>query len=276
MPERTMQPPMLDAVDLDLKLKPYQHFTLDNGVPVYAIDAGEQEVLMVEFVFYAGNWYEEKNIVAATTNYLLKNGTTNKTAYQINEHFEYYGAYLNRACYNETASVTLHSLTKHLPELLPVVAELFTESIFPEKELMIYKQNQKQKLEVNLKKSDFVGNRIIDELLYGLHHPYGKYTSIEEYDALQQNEAIDFYKKFYTNGKCILFVAGKLPEDIEQQLNKNFGSLPFNKEALPGIDHIVKPAAVKHHNLINDSNGVQAAIRIARPFPNRHHPDFMK
>jgi zinc protease len=276
MIDRKVQPPIVDAVELDLKLKPYKYFTLDNGVPVYAINAGEEEVLMVEWVFYAGNWYEEKNIVAATTNYLLRNGTTNKTAYQINEHFEYYGAYLNRACYNETASVTLHSLTKHLPELLPVVAELFTESIFPEKELMIYKQNQKQKLKVNLKKSDFVGNRIIDELLYGLHHPYGKYTSIEEYDALQQNEAIDFYKKFYTNGKCILFVAGKLPEDIQQQLNKNFGTLPFNKETLPAVEHIAKQATAKRHNLINDPNGVQAAIRIATPFPNRHHPDFIK
>ena len=72
MIDRKVQPPMLDAVELDLKLKPYQYFTLDNGIPVYAINAGEQEVLMVEWVFYAGNWFEEKNIVAATTNYLLK------------------------------------------------------------------------------------------------------------------------------------------------------------------------------------------------------------
>ena len=27
---------------------------------------------------------------------------------------------------------------------------------------------------------------------------------------------------------------------------------------------------------MNDAAGVQAAIRIARPFPNRHHPDFAK
>src|SRR4051812_41140168 len=138
MIDRKVQPPMLDAVEFDLKLKPYRYFTLDNGVPVYAIDAGEQEVLMVECVFYGGNWFEEKNIIAATSNYLLKNGTKSKTAYAINDHFEYYGAYLNRNCYNETASVSLHCLTKHLDMLLPVVAELLTESIFPEEELAIY------------------------------------------------------------------------------------------------------------------------------------------
>jgi len=32
----------------------------------------------------------------------------------------------------------------------------------------------------------------------------------------------------------------------------------------------------KKHRISNDPDGVQGSIRIARPFPNRHHPDFMK
>ena len=67
----------------------------------------------------------------------LKNGTSTKTAFQINEHFEYYGSYLNRACHNETATITLHCLSKHLNELLPVIREMITDSIFPEEELEI-------------------------------------------------------------------------------------------------------------------------------------------
>src|SRR5436853_1869237 len=130
--ERKKAPPIIDAVEMMLQLKPYEHFTLDNGVPVYSIDAGAQEVLMVEWVFHAGNWYEDRNIVAATTNFMLKNGTKQKNAFAINEHFEFHGAYLNRSCYNETATVTLHCLNRHLPELLPVVTELITESIFSE------------------------------------------------------------------------------------------------------------------------------------------------
>ncbi|MGL6068129.1 MAG: insulinase family protein, partial [Sediminibacterium sp.] len=173
MLNRKIQPPITDAVDFELKLKKCEHYTLNNKVPVYSLDAGIQEVVMIEWVFYAGNWYEQQNIVAATTNFLLKNGTKQKSAYQINEHFEFYGAYLNRSCYNETATITLHCLSKHVGVLLPVVAELITESIFPESELSIYKQNQKQRLEVNLKKCDFIANRLIDEYIYGIYHPYG-------------------------------------------------------------------------------------------------------
>lgn len=276
MINRKSAPEIIDAVNMKLLLKPYDHFTLDNGVPVYSIDAGAQDVLLIEWVFYAGNWYEEKNIVAATTNFLLKNGTQKRKAFAINEHFEFYGAYLNRSCYNETATITLHCLNKHLMQLLPVVAELINECIFPEEELAIYKQNQKQRLEVNLKKCDFIANRLIDEYVYGFHHPYGRYTSTLDYEQLNRPELLEFYKRYYTEGKCLIFVAGKPPADLAQQLNHSFGQLSINSRTLPGINFNTEPAETKKYNIINDADGVQGAIRMARPFFNRHHPDFQK
>jgi zinc protease len=276
MLDRTIAPEIKDPVDFDLHLKPYEKFTLDNGVPVYSINAGSQEVTMIELVFYAGNSYEEQNIVAGTANHLLKNGTSKRTAFEINDHFEYYGAYLNRNCYNETANITLHCLTKHLENVLPVVEELITDAVFPEEELAIYKQNQIQRLKVSLQKCDFVANRFIDEYLYGFNHPYGRYTSIEDFNALEREKIIDFYNKYYRNGKCLIFVAGKLPENIFQLLNSVFGHLPLNKLDVAEKSFAATPATEKKYRIINDEKGVQGAIRIARPFPNRHHPDFIK
>ena len=162
MLNRKITPPIVDAVNFDLHLKPYEKFTLENGVDVYAINAGAEEVMAVEWVFFAGNCFEEQNLVAASANFLLRNGTSKKTAFEINEHFEYFGSYLNRSCQNETASITLHCLTKHIGELLPVVKELITDSTMPQEELAIYQQNMKQRLQVSLKKSDFVAGRLID------------------------------------------------------------------------------------------------------------------
>ncbi len=274
--DRTTVPAIIDAVEFQVTLKPCEQFTLDNGTPVYSIDAGAEEVVMVELVFHAGNWYEEKNIVAATTNHLLKNGTKRQNAFEINEHFEFYGAYLSRACYNETATITLHCLNKHLEVLLPVVTELLTDAIFPEQELAIYRQNQKQRLEVNLKKCDFVANRLIDEYVYGFHHPYGKYTSADDFNNLHQQDLLDYYKQYYTHGKCLVFVAGKLPTNTQSLLNKTLGHLPFNQQHFPLREIIQTPATIKKYNIVNDAESVQAAIRIARPFPTRHHPDFPK
>jgi zinc protease len=274
MLDRKQAPPIVDAVDFSLSLKPYTKFVLKNGVEVYTVDAGAEEVMQLEWVFFAGNWQEEQNLVAATTNFLLRNGTSIKTAFQINEHFEYYGSYMNRACYNETATLTLHTLTKHIGALLPVVKELITDSVLPEEELAIYKQNMKQRLKVSLKKSDFVASRLIDAYLFGEEHPYGKYSRAEDFDAVNREQLVEFYKKYYQQGKLIIFAAGKLPNDLESQLNNHFGDLPNQQNDVPA--RIIQPAEEKKHRLINDKDGVQGSVRIARPFPNRHHPDFLK
>lgn len=279
MPNRKIAPQYYDPIEFDLVLKPYEKYTLDNQTPVYAVHTDTTDVAMVEFVFYAGNWFEKQNMLAATTNFLIKNGTKTKSAFDITEAFEFDGAYLSRACYNETATVTLHCLSKHLPELLPLVAELFTESIFPEEELNIYKQNRKQQLSVNLLKSDFVADRLMDEYLYGFDHPYGKYSRAEDIEAIDQSQLLEFYQQYYTKGNCSIYTAGNLPSNIQELLNKNFGNLPFQineSNTLNGITYKQVSATQKQYEIINDANGIQGAVRIVRPFPSKHHPDFQK
>lgn len=267
-------PPIVDAVNYNLQLKPYEKWVLKNGVEVYCVNAGAEDVMSLEWVFFAGNSWEKQNLIAASTNFLLKNGTSKRSAFQINEHFDYYGSYLNRSCYNETSSISLHTLTRYAGELLPVVRELITDSQMLQEELDIYRQNMKQRLKVNLQKSDFVASRLIDVYLFGEEHAYGKYSRNEDFDALQREQLLDFYKEYYQNGQFIIFAAGKLPSNLEQMLNEQFGDLPMSKKTL--IPQVAKPATEKHFRVTNDPNGVQGSIRMARPFPNRHHPDFTK
>lgn len=271
---RNKPPKIKDAIDLDLKLKPYEKHTLNNGAGVYVIDAGAEDVLQLEWVFHAGNWFEKKNLIAASANFLLKNGTSSKNAFQINEHFEYYGAYLSRSCYNETAAISLHCLSKHLEALLPVVKEMLVDSIFPEEEISIYKQNMKQRLNVNLKKCDFVAGRLIDAYLYGEEHPYGRYTKFEDFDNITREELFNFYKQYYQNGNFVLFAGGKVPSNLFPLLNQYFGDIPCNAVAVADLPS--RPAVEKKYRVANDTQGVQGAIRMGRPFPNRHHPDFVK
>jgi predicted Zn-dependent peptidase len=276
MLNRIESPIIKDAVEFDLQLKPYSKSILDNGVEVFVIDAGAQDVLQIELVFFAGNSYEKANAVAAATNYLLRNGTSTKSAFEINEHFDYYGAYCNRSCFNETAVVSLHTLNKHLPLLLPVMREMITDSTFTQEELEVFCQNSKQKLSVSLQKCDFMANRLIDAYLFGEKHPYGKYTIAADYDALTTDQLKAHFNEYYLNGRCVIFVAGKLPTNIIELLNENFGNCALKPHhTQQHLIHPVQPVEVKKFRIQNDPNGVQGAIRIARPFPDRHHPDFI-
>jgi predicted Zn-dependent peptidase len=272
--DRTHAPYIKDAVDFDIQIKPYQLYTLDNGVKVYAFEGGSQEVMLLDIVFLAGNSYETKNWVAPATNYLLKNGTSTKSAFEVNDAFEFYGAFLNRSCFNETATISLHSLTKHFTKVIPVVSEIIADAVFPENELAIYAKNQIQQLTLNLKKGDFIANRFIDEYLFGIDHPYGKYSTEESYNQLTRDDLVSFYNKYYKEGECIVFMAGKFPSNIESILNQYIGSLPLNSKVIETPAHPIVSATNKKYSVVNDPSSVQGSIRIARHFPNRHHPDF--
>lgn len=274
MLDRSVAPPIVDAVHFDLQLQQYDKYILKNGVELYAINAGTEDVLQIEWVFDAGNWFEKKNLQAAVTNFLLKNGTKNRTAFEINDYFEYYGAYLNRNSGAEVANVTLHCLTKHLDKLLPVVAEIFSNASMPQEEMNIAVKNMKQKLDVNLKKSSFVAGRLIDTYLFGAEHPYGKFSRHEDFDALERADVTGFYINYYLNGAFKIFVAGKLPANIELLFNEYFGGFQNVKKGVG--THVIQPFQEKKHRVINDADGKQGSIRIARPFGNRHHPDFLK
>jgi predicted Zn-dependent peptidase len=165
-------------------------------------------------------------------------------------------------------------LSKHLDVLLPVVRELIADSIFPEEELATYRQNMQQRLQVNLKKCDFVANRLIDTYLYGENHPYGRFTRFEDFDALTKEEIVDFYKQYYKKGKLVVFTAGKLPQNIFDLLDKHFGDLPIEHTSINSI--VATPATEKKYRIINDPQGVQGAVRMGTDFPNRHHPNFVK
>ena len=277
MINRKIAPEIKDATAFDIKLRPYEKVTLDNGIPVYIIKSDEQDTLQLELVFPGGSWYETENLVASATNFLMKNGSGKLSALQINENIDYYGAYLNRTSHHEYATYTLHCLTKHFADLVPVLQEVLLDPVFPEEELAIFRQNMKQRLAVNLQKCDFVANRHIDRYLFGEFHPYGRVSSMEAYDALQAATMQAFYKQHYTYNNCKIFVAGNLPANMIEMLNEYFGKTKWNGEA-----SIVRPeisimaAEEKKFRIFNDENGVQGAVRVARPFPNRYHPDFPK
>jgi predicted Zn-dependent peptidase len=277
MLNRKTVPEITDAVKFQLNLPPHQKISLKNGVEVYLVDMGTVDTLMMNIVFYAGNYYETQNLVAPATNFMLKNGTRTMNAYQINDFFEYYGAYLNRSAGHETAELSLHCMKKNFSELLPVISQLIVDSTFPEEELEIYKKNMQQRLQVNLRKNDFIAGRLIDTYLFGADHPYGRYSSIEDYSALNIGAVKEFYDNYYLGGRCVIFIAGPLPGDIQNLVESHLGSLPLSGSARPDkSDQTILPVKEKKYRVTNDPDSVQGAIRIARNFPNRHHADFQK
>ena len=273
MPDRSVAPARKDFATFEIFLPPCEKTALKNGTPVYFVNGGAEEVVKIEWVFKAGNSFENKTGVGAAASRLIKNGTSKKSAFEISNHFDFFGAFIQTSCYNEYAIITLQTLTKRLKDTLPVIRELLSDAQYPEHEIEIFRQNAIQRMKVNLSKCEFVAGREIARLLYGQDHPYGRKSDIGDIEAVQRADLIAFYEKYYLNGDCTIFASGKLPEDFMGIMEEQFGDLNIgNKYPRPEFE--IRSGDPKMYDLLNDKDGVQSAIRIARPFPNRKHPDY--
>lgn len=273
MPDRSVAPLRKDFATFEIFLPPCEKIELKNGAPIYFVNGGAEDVVKIEWVFNAGNSFENKTGVAAAASRLIKNGTSRKSAFEISNHFDFFGAFLQTGCYNEYAVITLQTLAKRLRDTLPIVREILSDAQYPDREIQIFRQNAIQKMKVNLEKCEFVAGREIAGLLYGRDHPYGRKSDLADIAAVQREDLIAFYEKYYLNGDCTIFASGKLPEDFLPMMEDHFGSLNIgNKHPRPEFE--IQSGEPKMYDILNDKNGVQSAIRIARPFPNKKHPDY--
>ncbi|WP_276132896.1 M16 family metallopeptidase [Polluticoccus soli] len=272
--DRSKAPAIHDAVEFEYKLPPINQEQLSNGLVLYWLNAGVQDVVEIDWVFPGGLWWEKKPAVSHAVAGLLKTGTSKRTAHQINEALEFYGASLKANAHNDYSMITLYTLTKHLPALLPIVNEIITEATFPETEMAIYKQNTIQRLLVHERECDFVANQRIDALLFGEAHPYGRYSKKEKIEAINREDVVAFHKVCYNLANMKIFMAGKVGAKEVKAVDDVFGRDALHPEPLTQDTFAAPAPSDKKMQLINDPNGVQGAIRIGRVFPTRHDPDF--
>ena len=270
MLDRTQKPAFGRIEDIKL-MEPKVHH-LDNGLAVFSIDAGAQEVMQIELVFGVGSSTPDKKLITSTAVKLLTEGTKKHSAQEIAEAVDFFGAYIQTEVAHDESSLSLYTLTKHEKKTLATLAEVYSEPIFPHRELDTYLLKTKQEMLVNEEKVAYLGSKAFNAALFGADHPYGRSADVQDYDDVSAEELLSFHQDFILDRIKYIFVSGKLSENTISELNKRFGQSP-RKE----LDH----AEITVNNLqekavhIEKADAVQNAIKIGRVLFNRTHPDFI-
>jgi predicted Zn-dependent peptidase len=256
----------------ELKIPNPSVHTLDNSIPVYETHMGTQDIVKLEILFHAGRPLEEKRLAARATAALLKEGTTKMSSAEIAEKIDFYGGTLNIPVNLDTSNVILYSLTKHFEKLLPIVSDMVTNPIFPEKELNAFCERNIQNLAVDLTRGDVVAYRKITEFIFSENHPYGYNSSEKSYRNLTREDLKKHFQKNYHSGNCRIFISGKTTGRHIDLLNTYLGKVipKGEKEEVVFAQYLSIPKKVK----IPHVESMQTAIRIGCKLFNRTHPDF--
>ncbi|MDB5022036.1 MAG: peptidase domain protein [Pedobacter sp.] len=270
MLNRTITPEFRQVNDINF-LEPQKQY-LENGIPVFTINAGKQDLVRIELIFENVNWIEDKPLQAIAVNHLINNGTTTLTAKEIAEKVDYYGAFLQTEYGADQSSVKVYTLNKHLSAVLPILRSILIESIFPEQELAIFAQNQKQSLQVNLQKNDFLARKHFAHVLFG-NTTYGSDIQLSDYDDIKRQDLLDYFHAAYKPENCTIFVAGKFGRSEFDLLNVTFGK-DWKNQLSSKLNKFKFDGKGAGEVFLEKPDAVQSAIRMGRLAINRTHPDF--
>ncbi len=271
--DRTIAPPFgrIDKVDF----VKHKEFKLDNGIPVYIVSAGNEEISRIELLFDAGDYRSGKAMVASTTNSMLNEGTKQHTGLELSEKIDYYGAFLETDAQQDFAYINLYSLNKHLENVLPYYHEIVMESAFPQKEFETQMLNKKQSWTVNQEKVGYICRTNFYKYLFGTNHPYATVTKEEDFSSLTKEELISFYNANYKADSCRIIVSGKIDDGMLGLLNRYFGSKDWASGTKSPVfsSDLIYPDTKK--NFIEKEDAIQNAIRIGKRLFTKTHKDYI-
>jgi len=248
-------------------------FRLSNGVPVYLIEAGNEEIIRLEFTFRAGQVKENMPLLASTTNMMLTEGSQSYTSEELNRLIDYYGAFLNLNSEKDNAGIVIFLLNKHIEKILELCREILFRPVFPETEL---NSLMKKRLSWYLVNKEKVQNLAVDkffESVFGKDHPYGYKLKNEDFTVLTPALLTDFHNKNYTPENMAIIISGRMPEKTIEILEKYFGNIGTG--TVNTDDALTLPKEEKRKKIHIDKAGtVQSAIRIGSSTINKRHPDY--
>jgi len=260
MINRKIAPPIKRIEKLHLP-KP-KKIKLSNGIPVHIVNMGTQDVLKLHLAFRSGRPFEQKKLIAKATSSLLKEGTANYTSAEIAEQIDFYGATLSTPTNLDNSNLIFYSLNKHFATLIPLVAELLMNPIFPQTELDTYIENNKRRLQVDMTKNDVVAYRKVTEYIFGADHPYGYNSDERLYNRVKRTDLVKHFQKHYNARNCQLFISGRVTDEVIQLLDQYLGQLPIGRKSRMTKFKLTTETPEKRH--ITIPNSMQTAIRIGK------------
>lgn len=245
-----------------------------NGLKGFVFQDPQLELIRFEFVFKNKFGCPENPLLNVVLAAMLREGTARLTSAQIAEQVDFYGAYLMPEYSMDYTSLTLYTMHKYVDKVLPIMQDILTGSVFPAKELDTYIRNNKQSLQIALKKNDVVARRLFFSHIFG-ENRYGVVPTAEAYDNITQEDLLALSTEQIQPSNCTLFVSGRVDSIVLEYIREVFGDNWRNSEETTGIH--TDPVFEYHSRgllLENREKALQSAIRMGKRTINRTHPDF--
>jgi zinc protease len=248
---------------------------LNNGLVLLTSEQRALPMVSIELLIDAGSRHEpaDQAGMANLTSKLLTYGTQKRSATQISETLDFMGASLATGASEDIATVSMTILKKDLATGLELLAEILTQSNFPQAEIDRQKQAVIASIRAREEDPGAVAAIAFAAALFP-KSPYGRPVEGTEASVknLQQKSLQEFFTRHYRPNRTIIAVVGDVAEqEIAQSLSKALTS--WNK-GTPGARPAAPAEIGKPQTARVSKDLTQANIVLGHDGVVRGNPDY--
>lgn len=252
---------------------------LSNGISLYSLQFGTQEIMELNAIFPAGKSFEPEVSIASFTSKMMQEGTRSHNSLEYARLIDSFGASIGADAGFESATVSLTTLSKHMESTVALWAEMITDPALPESELLKLKERTLQHLDVEGQKTGFVARREFNRHLFGNKHPYGSSAEKTDIASIHLQQVIDFHHHNFHPANATIVAVGRFDEGkLIQLLEQHLGKVARNPELIVSLAgskaqwEALQPVSGLQYYEKADS--MQATVRVGHRGFARLHPDY--
>jgi zinc protease len=215
-------------------------FTLANGLDVVVIPDRRTPVIthMVWYRVGAADETPGKSGLAHFLEHLLFKGTKKNPQGLFSQTVATIGGSENAFTSSDYTGYFQRTTRDRLKLMMEFESDRMTglvltdDVVKPELQVVLEERNSRVENNVNARLAEQM-----EAALY-LNHPYGRPVIgwRQEIEGLTREDALEFYKRFYTPNNAILIVAGDVtPEEVKQLAEETYGRVPRVAEVKPRV-----------------------------------------
>jgi len=255
----------------NISLIPPTKRILANGVPVFYIHTPQIEAIKVEVVTSVNTGLPaSKALVPFFTLHMLQEGTKTMRSEELDHFFDHYASEVDVVSNFEQNGLSLLTTRKHFSEVLPLFRSLFTEAVFPEKELSKRKSQKELSISLNKEQTGARANQLYRMGLFGADHPFGFIADEKNVRNVNRQDLEEFYVHHFL-ARPEIFVTGNLEGNQLDEIEGLFSDLQVIPEG----------EQMPFHTILTDKRilepretSVQASIRLGQHLIPKNHPDY--
>lgn len=270
IPDRTKAPEFKIPENITLT-KPVKR-VLRNGIPLFYIHTPHIDAVKVEVITDANKQSlgTDNGLVPFFTLHMLTEGTKTLKSEELDNFFDHYASEVDVISNFEQSGLSLLTTKKHFSSVLPLFRSLFTEAVFPEKELMKRKSQKELTISLHKEQNGTRANQLYRMGLFGKDHPYGFVAEEEDVRQVNREDLQDFYHNSFLV-RPEIFLTGNLDEKDLDEIEKLFQDL--NVVHADGMLPVFETYPNNRIIEINDKS-VQSSIRLGQHLIPKWHSDY--